>query len=71
MSALLDALIAQRKAGATSYAKYLAKLVELTKKAKTGPDKAAYPAALNSRGKRSLYDNLGKNSRWHWRWMKP
>jgi type I restriction enzyme R subunit len=61
MSALLDALIAERKAGATEYAKYLAKLVELTKKAKTGPDKAAYPAALNSRGKRSLYDNLGKN----------
>jgi|UniRef100_UPI0037852254 type I restriction enzyme R subunit len=63
MSALLDALIAERKAGATEYAKYLAKLVELTKKAKTGPERAAYPAALNSRGKRSLYDNLGKNEK--------
>jgi type I restriction enzyme R subunit len=61
MSALLDALIAQRKAAALDYAAYLAKIVELTKQAKNGPGGAAYPPAFNTPAKKALYDNLAKN----------
>ncbi len=55
MSKLLDALIEQRRKGALEYKDYLAKVVELTRKAKN-PSSATYPAAL-----RALYDNLGKD----------
>jgi type I restriction enzyme R subunit len=61
MSELLDALIAQRKQEAMDYAAYLAKIVELTRRAKNGPAAAAYPAALNTPALRALYDNLGNN----------
>jgi len=60
MSQLLDALIAQRRAGALNYKQYLAKIVELTKKAKTpggGPE--GYPPAIKTAALRSLYNNLG------------
>lgn len=58
MSKLLDALIAQRRQEAIDYRKYLEKIVELTKQAKQG---VAYPKVLDTRAKRSLYDNLDKN----------
>lgn len=61
MSELLDALIAQRKQEALDYAAYLAKIVELTKQAKSGPGAAAYPQSLDTLAKRALYDNLGRN----------
>lgn len=61
MSELLDALIQQRRQEALDYAAYLAKIVELTRQAKTGPAAAAYPSALDSPAKRALYDNLEKN----------
>ena len=61
MSELLDALIAQRKQEAMDYAAYLAKIVELTRRAKNGPAATAYPAALNTPALRALYDNLGNN----------
>lgn len=61
MSELLDALIQQRRQEALDYAAYLAKIVELTRHAKSGPAAAAYPAAFDSPAKRALYDNLEKN----------
>ena len=61
MSALLDALIEQRKTNALDYQEYLAQVVELTKKAKNPAPAASYPAALNSPAKRALYDNLGRD----------
>lgn len=60
MSELLDALIEQRKQEAIAYEEYLAKIIELTKKAEN-PGTDTYPAALNSPAKRALYDNLDKD----------
>jgi type I restriction enzyme R subunit len=60
MSALLDALIAQRKQAALDYATYLAKVVGLTKQAKNGPGGATYPKTLNTPARRAIYDNFGR-----------
>lgn len=60
MSELLNALIAQRKAEALDYAAYLAKIVELTKKVRSGPGGGAYPGSLDTPAKRALYDNFGR-----------
>ncbi|HMI84206.1 MAG TPA: type I restriction endonuclease subunit R [Polyangiaceae bacterium] len=61
MSDLLDALIEQRKEAALSYQEYLAKIVELTKQAKSGPNAGAYPNSLDTTSKRALYDNLDRD----------
>jgi len=61
MSALLDALIEQRKTDALDYKQYLAQVVELTKQVQNPAPASAYPPVLNSAAKRALYDNLGKN----------
>lgn len=61
MSELLDALIEQRKQKAIDYEKYLARIVELTKKIKNPATGAAYPASIDTPAKRALYDNLGKD----------
>lgn len=61
MSELLDALIAQRKKEALNYQQYLAKVVELTRKAANPTVGESYPKAMNTAAKRSLYDNLSKN----------
>jgi type I restriction enzyme R subunit len=61
MSELLDALIAQRKEGALAYKDYLAKVVELTCQAKAGPNAGGYPATLDSKARRALFDNLGRD----------
>ncbi|MEE4211527.1 MAG: type I restriction endonuclease subunit R [Parvularcula sp.] len=58
MSELLDALIEQRRREALSYQEYLAQIVELTKKAQGAETTALYPAELNSKAKRALFDNL-------------
>lgn len=63
MSALLDALIRQRKAEALAYAKYLEKIVDLTRQVKNGPGGEGYPKGLNTSAKRALYDNLGKDEK--------
>jgi type I restriction enzyme, R subunit len=63
MSALLDALIAQRKSDKFDYEKYLADIVALAKKAQNPTEGATYPASLNSPAKRALYDNLAKNEK--------
>ena len=61
MSELLDALIAQRKQEAWDYQEYLKKIVALTRKAANPALGQAYPKAMNTPAKRSLYDNLDKN----------
>ena len=61
MSELLDTLIRERKQQAIEYEKYLAKIVELTRKVKDPAGDQSYPASLNSHAKRALYDNLDKN----------
>ena len=61
MSELLDALIAQRRAGALDYQKYLEKIVELAKKLKDPTAGGTYPKTMNTPAKQALYDNLGKN----------
>ena len=60
MSALLDALIEERRAGALAYKDYLARIEELTKQAKRGAGGADYPVTMNTTARRALYDNLGK-----------
>lgn len=59
MSALLDALIEQRRNGALDYQRYLSQIVELTLKAKTPGAGNTYPATLTTAARRALYDNLG------------
>ncbi len=58
MSALLDTLIAQRRAEALDYKAYLAKIVELTRQVSQPGSQASYPAKINTPALRALYDNL-------------
>ncbi len=58
MSALLDALIEQRRAEAIGYAAYLDKIAELTKLAKDPSATTTYPTGVSSPGQRALFDNL-------------
>jgi len=61
MSELLDSLIRQRQQQAEEYEQYLARIVELAKQVQNPTSMAAYPKLLNTRARRALYDNLGKN----------
>jgi type I restriction enzyme R subunit len=61
MSELLDALIEQRRKEALDYQEYLRRIVELTKKVKNPEVGGNYPSAINTPGKRALYDNLGND----------
>ena len=61
MSELLDSLIQQRQQQAEEYEQYLANIVELAKQVQNPTSMAAYPNLLNTRARRALYDNLGKN----------
>jgi type I restriction enzyme, R subunit len=61
MSELLDALIKQRRRGAVDYQLYWGKIVELTKRVKHPEVEGNYPPAINTPGKRALYDNLRNN----------
>ncbi len=60
MSALLDEIIAARKAKAIEYEAYLKRVAELAKRVGAG-QAAETPAGLNTQGKRALYNNLGHN----------
>ncbi|ERT07342.1 type I site-specific deoxyribonuclease, HsdR family protein [Lyngbya aestuarii BL J] len=63
MSELLDALIQERRQAASNYQEYLAKIQRLATQI-VSPETASesnYPPDLNTPGKRSLYDNLGKD----------
>lgn len=62
MSALLNEIIASRKAKAIEYEEYLNRIAELAKRVQAGkPDDL--PATLNTPGKRALYNNLGQNEK--------
>jgi len=57
MSALLDEIIAQRKAKAVEYEEYLKRIAELANTVEVGqPDDT--PDELDSSGKRAIYNNL-------------
>ncbi len=60
MSALLQALIEQRRQEAISYQEYLQQVVALTRTIKQ-PASASYPSSLHTRARRALYDNLDKD----------
>jgi type I restriction enzyme R subunit len=60
MSALLDEIIAARKAKAINYEEYLKRVAELAKRVETGQAEET-PAKLDTPGKRKLYNNLGKD----------
>ncbi|MDP1771594.1 MAG: HsdR family type I site-specific deoxyribonuclease [Methylobacter sp.] len=57
MSALLDEIIATRKAKAIEYEEYLKRIAELAKTVEGGRAEDA-PEQLNTPGRRALYDNL-------------
>ena len=57
MSALLDEIIAARKAKAIEYEEYLKQIAELTKKVDVGQD-AETPEPINTPGRRALYNNM-------------
>lgn len=60
MSALLDEIIANRKAKAIEYEEYLKSIAEIARKVEAGqPDDT--PPALDTPGKRALYNNLGQD----------
>ena len=60
MSALLQALIEQRRHEAISYQQYLQQVVALTRKIRQ-PGNASYPSSLHTRARQALYDNLDKD----------
>ncbi|HJU16208.1 MAG TPA: HsdR family type I site-specific deoxyribonuclease [Stellaceae bacterium] len=57
MSALLDEIIAMRKARAIEYEEYLERIAELAKRVEAGQAEEA-PERLDTPGKRALYSNL-------------
>ncbi len=57
MSALLDEIIAARKARAIEYEEYLRRVADLAKRVETGQADQT-PASLDTPGKRALYNNL-------------
>ena len=61
MSELLDALIEQRRKEALDYQEYLRRIVELTRKVSNPESGGTYPFAMNTSGKRALFDNLDRN----------
>ena len=60
MSALLDEIIAARKAKAIEYEEYLKRIAELAKKVEAGQAEDT-PETLDTPGKRALYNNLEQN----------
>jgi len=60
MSALLDEIIALRKAKAIEYEEYLKRIAELAKRVEAGKGEDT-PERLDTPGKRSLYNNLNQN----------
>jgi type I restriction enzyme R subunit len=60
MSALLDEVIAARKAKAIEYEEYLKQIAELAARVEAGQDEAT-PDTLNTPGCRALYNNLNQD----------
>ncbi|HPA07342.1 MAG TPA: type I restriction endonuclease subunit R [Methanoregulaceae archaeon] len=61
MSALLDALIRERRAQAIAYEEYLKRIVELTQRIRNQSGDPRYSRILDTPAKRALYDNLGED----------
>ncbi len=61
MSALLQALIEQRRQESISYQEYLNRIVALTRKVKD-PWRGSYPQPINTKALQALYDNLDKDA---------
>jgi type I restriction enzyme, R subunit len=61
MSKLLDEIITARKAKAIEYEVYLKRIAELVKRVAVGQAEGT-PEALNTPGKRALYNNLAQNA---------
>ena len=60
MSALLDALINQRRAEAIEYKEYLVRIVELAKQVANPGNQFSYPASINSPALQAIFDNLAE-----------
>ena len=60
MSKLLDEVIKQRKARAVSYEEYLKNIAVVVGKVAKGHAEGL-PEQINTKGRRSLYDNLNQN----------
>ena len=58
MSAVLEALIKQRREEAIEYEAYLKKVIELAEQVKGGEAGGSYPATINNGALRAIYDNL-------------
>ena len=58
MSAVLDALIKERREEALEYEEYLKKVIELAEQVKKGEGGGSYPASINKPALRAIYDNL-------------
>ena len=61
MSLLLQEIVRDRKDKSVDYARYLEKIVELIRNVKNPSGMITYPKSIDSKSKRSLYDNLGNN----------
>ena len=62
MSALLDALIEQRRKGALDYQSYLERLVELTRQASKSGSARDYPIGIDTPARQALFDNLDRDA---------
>ena len=58
MSAVLDALIRQRREEAIEYEAYLKRVIELAEQVKRGEGGGSYPAKINNGALRAIYGNL-------------
>ena len=58
MSALLDALIIQRREEAIEYKEYLERVVELAKQVANPGNQLSYPVSINTPALRAIFDNL-------------
>ena len=58
MSALLDALIIQRREEAIEYKEYLERVVELAKKVVNPGNQISYPTSINRPALQAIFDNL-------------
>ncbi len=58
MSAVLEALVKQRREEAIEYEAYLKQVIELAEQVKRGEGGGSYPSSINKPALRAIYDNL-------------
>jgi type I restriction enzyme R subunit len=61
MSALLDALIEQRRKNSLDYQSYLSQIAELAKQVVDPAASNSHPSSIDSPGRRAMYDLVGSN----------